>query len=307
MTNTNINLFENFKEIFATEFDNKKSLANIPSIVITSDEQKVKTKKFECNLKKFIKQDEKAIIEFKRLVMVECLNDMILSIQLKCNEIDNIIKSALEYSINEDLKILEYFLENSDGEKDEGHKKDISLYLYWNTEKDSYISMLEEYKKQLSKQSEKIGTNLLKCISALLLNTPLPSCFDKESTDFTNICDNAIVYFRNVEKEKNKQLSITEVNAVKKRLKTHIIEFYKKHLQFSENCTDDDTVFSKLSGGCNTEMLNKITSRIYSGSKINKKGVIIGSYNGHVACARELSAVYISYLQGEFSMDNSKK
>ena len=212
-TNINTNLFEEFKTIFVNNFNSTNTLVIIPMLSINQTAEKVVSKRFQTNLKKIVKQEEKPMIEFKRTIMLQCLCSMCTLFNTKCNDIDNIIKSALEYSIDEDTKTLAYFLENSDGEKDEGHIKDISLYLYWNEEKEHYKKLYEDYFKQINNTMQnKINTNLLMCISALIVGSPLPTCFDKESTDFKNICDNSIVYFRNAEKEKAKQLTTQEVN-----------------------------------------------------------------------------------------------
>lgn len=296
-----------FTKRIQNALETESTLIDIP--VLKNDLSGFVLTPFETYLPKYLQDTTTAKIQFKNAVVVACYN----TIHEKARKHYNELKST-NILIEDAEGVKQWFITKGNDITNELTKESDVEYINRYDELESVFNELNkltlEYRNNLE-PSLQTGNIIIKMIVSKICKTQLPSFFQysvkndekKDNTLINNIVHHSTLILQGLNTWKNAEGKSV---SLEKQVKADITRFYNEKIKpavIEGGYTSE--VIKNFNGACNTQMFRRVFSIINDGFKINEKGVLVPVYSGK-KLGRELADMYISYLQGEFSIDNSK-
>lgn len=292
--------------------DTEATLVNIP--VLKNDLSDFNVIPFETYLPKYIQDSKIAKKCFKNAIVTACYQVTRAKAKkhyddLQKNNTYVITDEGIEqwYKVKECDGIFEITDQPSD-------TKDVE-YISNYKELSSTFNLLDRTFNEICNNIDSklmySGNIIIKMIVSKICKTQLPEMFiysqkndeKKDNTLINNIVHHSTLILQGLNTWKNAEGKSV---SLEKQVKADVTKFYNEKIKptIPEGGYGSE-VIKNFNGACNTQMFRRVFSIINDGFKINEKGVLIPVYSGK-KLGRELADMYISYLQGEFSIDNSK-
>ena len=302
---------EEYKQRLTEAFASDETLVNIPTL--SNDLSKVILTPFETYLPKYVQDNKTSKNLLKKALLV---NIYLTTFNKSQKAYSELCKNNTKVISPEG--IIEWFkVDNStvipSVTADFSNEKDVTFinnYELIESTFDELNETVNEYRNNLD-LSLQADNMVLHMITSKICKTKLPSFFEysaknddkKGNALINNIVHHSTLILQGLNTWKNAEGKNV---SLEKQVKSDVTRFYNEKIKpavIEGGYTSE--IIKNFNGACNTQMFRRVFSIINDGFKINEKGVLVPVYSGK-KLGRELADMYISYLQGEFSIDNSK-